>query len=112
MSHISRLQLKHFTAFTNVQFDFVDGVNAVIGENGTGKTHLLKALYAMLYSQARTSRTIIGRALGPVLEDVFQTRDASNIISLGAPAGTGAEGRAGVEGSRGLTAWTANPNQQ
>jgi hypothetical protein len=39
------LVLEKFTAFDRAEFNFVPGVNAIIGENGTGKTHLLKALY-------------------------------------------------------------------
>ncbi|MFZ4506984.1 MAG: AAA family ATPase [Fimbriimonas sp.] len=38
--------LEEFTAFQRAEFSFVPGVNAIIGENGTGKTHILKALYA------------------------------------------------------------------
>ncbi len=41
-----KLALKNFTAFSDVELEFVPGVNAFIGENGTGKTHILKALYA------------------------------------------------------------------
>jgi energy-coupling factor transporter ATP-binding protein EcfA2 len=32
--------------FADAFFEFVPGVNAFIGENGSGKTHLLKAMYA------------------------------------------------------------------
>ena len=42
----SELKLKNFTAFADVQLDFVPGVNVFIGENGTGKTHIMKALYS------------------------------------------------------------------
>lgn len=41
-----KLVLENFTAFGNAELNFVPGVNAIIGENGTGKTHILKALYA------------------------------------------------------------------
>jgi hypothetical protein len=41
-----KLVLKQFTAFRRAELRFVPGVNAIIGENGTGKTHILKALYA------------------------------------------------------------------
>ena len=38
--------LKKFTAFEKLGLDFSPGINILIGENGTGKTHILKALYA------------------------------------------------------------------
>lgn len=47
MSMITHLQLKNFTAFTELAIDFSPGINIIIGENGTGKTQLLKAVQAM-----------------------------------------------------------------
>lgn len=44
---ITNLQLKNFTAFTELSIDFSPGINIVIGENGTGKTQLLKAILAL-----------------------------------------------------------------
>ncbi|MBK9014263.1 MAG: AAA family ATPase [Saprospiraceae bacterium] len=45
---IKRLELENFTCFGKVAMDFSPGINVIIGENGTGKTHLLKVLYAAL----------------------------------------------------------------
>ncbi len=44
---MERLELKNFTAFGEIALDFSPGVNVIIGENGTGKTHLLKAAYGL-----------------------------------------------------------------
>jgi predicted ATPase len=44
---ISRLELENFTCFAKADMAFSSGINVFIGENGTGKTHILKALYAM-----------------------------------------------------------------
>lgn len=44
---IKSLKLKNFTAFRNLEIDFSPKINVIIGENGTGKTHLLKAAYAL-----------------------------------------------------------------
>jgi AAA15 family ATPase/GTPase len=44
---ITRLELTNFTVFRNLAIDFSPRINIVIGENGTGKTHLLKAAYAL-----------------------------------------------------------------
>lgn len=44
---MERLELKNFTAFKNLALNFSTGINVIIGENGTGKTHLLKAAYAL-----------------------------------------------------------------
>ncbi len=44
---IKRLELENFTCFGKVAMDFSPGINVIIGENGTGKTHLLKVLYTL-----------------------------------------------------------------
>jgi recombinational DNA repair ATPase RecF len=38
---ITQLQLTNFTKFSELTVDFSPRVNVIIGENGTGKTHLL-----------------------------------------------------------------------
>ena len=42
-----QLKLENFTAFKCAQFDWVPGVNVLIGANGTGKTHIMKLIYAL-----------------------------------------------------------------
>ncbi len=43
---ITRIKLERFTAFESLDVKLSGGMNVFIGANGTGKTHLLKALYA------------------------------------------------------------------
>ncbi len=43
---IEQIKLERFTAFESLSVAFSPGINLFIGENGTGKTHLLKAVYA------------------------------------------------------------------
>lgn len=43
---ITKVELKNFTVFENIILDFSSGINIFIGENGTGKTHLMKVIYA------------------------------------------------------------------
>ncbi len=45
---VQRLRLQNFTAFEDAEFVFDPQINVMIGENSTGKTHALKALYAIL----------------------------------------------------------------
>ncbi|MGC8733126.1 MAG: AAA family ATPase [Halothiobacillaceae bacterium] len=46
MSKITHIKLDNFTCFARLDEAFSQGVNIIIGANGTGKTHLLKVLYA------------------------------------------------------------------
>ncbi len=43
---ITRLRLVRFTAFEDLTLDFSPTVNVFVGANGTGKTHLMKVVYA------------------------------------------------------------------
>ncbi len=45
---VDRLTLRDFTVFGEADFEFSPGLNVLIGANGTGKSHLLKALYSVL----------------------------------------------------------------
>ena len=44
---ITRLELSNFTSFGEFSIDFSPKINVIIGENGSGKTHLLKAAYGL-----------------------------------------------------------------
>ena len=44
---ITRLELKNFTKFSDLTMNFSPKVNIILGENGTGKSHLMKAAYAI-----------------------------------------------------------------
>lgn len=46
MSKIIHFEANNFTAFGRLDVAFSSGINIVVGTNGTGKTHLLKMLYA------------------------------------------------------------------
>jgi ABC-type ATPase involved in cell division len=43
---ITKLKAKNFTAFRELSIEFSPNINILIGENGTGKTHIMKMLYA------------------------------------------------------------------
>jgi ABC-type lipoprotein export system ATPase subunit len=45
---IARLTLSDFTAFRAADLKFASGLNVFIGANATGKTHVMKVLYATL----------------------------------------------------------------
>jgi len=44
---IKSIDIKNFTVFENIKCEFSPGINIFMGENGTGKTHMLKILYAI-----------------------------------------------------------------
>ncbi len=68
------LRLENFTAFAAAEFEFVPGVNVFIGENGTGKTHVMKALYAMQLTLSRE------RDIDSSLKALFQLEDVAYTV--------------------------------
>lgn len=46
---VKRVRIENFTAFESLDFQPNAGCNVLIGTNGTGKTHLLKLMYSVLF---------------------------------------------------------------
>jgi predicted ATPase len=43
---IAEIKFENFTAFKKLRIEFSAGINIFVGSNGTGKTHILKTVYA------------------------------------------------------------------
>ena len=41
---IKKAQFTNFTVFESETIEFCEGINVFIGENGTGKTHIMKLI--------------------------------------------------------------------
>lgn len=83
---ISRLELTEFTVFKKARLEFCPGINVLIGENGTGKSHVLK----LIYSALRAAREDMDPARGQdrlfaKLQMVFrpEDRELSRLIRRG-----------------------------
>lgn len=53
---LKSLMLKNFTAFSEAEFNFAPQLNVIVGENGAGKTHVLKVAYSAIYVSAKGSK--------------------------------------------------------
>lgn len=53
---MKRLKLRNFTVFSSADFEFAPGLNVIVGTNGTGKTHVLKATYCISSVLARGAK--------------------------------------------------------
>ncbi len=71
---ITKLELENFTVFDKLEIDFSPKINIIIGENGTGKTQLLKAAYA-LSSNKKISHLDIETTLTTRLLKLFMPMD-------------------------------------
>ena len=75
------LTVRNFTVFEEADLRFVRGLNVILGENGTGKTHLLKLPYAVMATSADEGRKGAERPTKAVL----QTRLADKIVNVFRP---------------------------
>ena len=43
---LTKIEVENFTVFENITIPFSSGLNVLVGENGVGKTHIMKLAYA------------------------------------------------------------------
>lgn len=74
---LKTLELKNFSAIEKASLDFAGGLNILIGENGTGKSHVMMLLYSVLrVAQANlASIAEMQEKLGEKLSAVFKPED-------------------------------------
>lgn len=53
---VSSILLEQVTVFEHLDVSFSKGVNVIIGENGTGKTHMMKCMYGLLRASEEGAR--------------------------------------------------------
>ena len=83
---LKSLDITNFTAFQKARLKFAGpGLNVIVGENGTGKTHLLKLPYAVMALASDKSRRRDGRTptkaflqtgIAEKLANVFRPEDS------------------------------------
>lgn len=60
---LKQLTIKNLTLFPSEhRLDFASGLNVFVGENGTGKTHVLKAAYSLIAASEESGRKNPGAA--------------------------------------------------
>ena len=72
------LKVKNFAAFPQARLEFAEHLNVIAGENGMGKTHLLKLPYAAMAMSAEEGRKRSGRPT----KSVLQTRLADKLVNV------------------------------
>lgn len=76
-------EFQNFTCIPNGTWEFTDGVNVIIGENGLGKSHVLKAVYSMLRVQAEqveSSKSGLEKAYASKLVAVFRPERLGRLV--------------------------------
>ena len=80
------LKIKNFTVFSGVDLQFSKNLNILVGENGTGKTHILKVVYSALATSWEASRKSTSST---PTKSLIQTRLAEKLINVFLPESLG-----------------------
>ena len=69
---LTGIKIENFTAFDHLEIKLSEGINVLIGANGTGKTHLMKLLYgAMQQADSSAVKTMDQTLQGLFLPDAL-----------------------------------------
>lgn len=79
MNKIDKIGLNNITKFKKASINCASGINVFIGENGTGKTHLMKAIYAFLKTTEKYDD--FGSDLTKKLDNTFNASGVENLIT-------------------------------
>lgn len=79
---LQSLHIDNFTVFDDTKLDFCNGLNIIVGENGLGKTHLLKLPYVAMAVSAEEGKKQKNR---PPTKDLLQKRIAEKLSHVFRP---------------------------
>lgn len=82
INSIKTLSLKNFTVFADAHLEFAGGLNLIAGENGSGKTHILKICYAIVESCTSLDAQIVDT---PPRKSVLALAIAKKLVAVFRP---------------------------
>lgn len=83
---LETLNITNLTVFPEANLKFSPGLNVIVGENGSGKSHLLKAAYSVLAVLAEEGRK--PTAAAPT-KNLLQSRIADKLVNVMRPESLG-----------------------
>ena len=83
---ITSLQVKNFTVFGEAKLDFGKNLNVIVGENGAGKTHLLKLAYSVLATSWEEGRK---PTAGAPTKSLLQPKLSEKLVNVFRPESLG-----------------------
>ncbi|MBQ7584652.1 MAG: AAA family ATPase [Desulfovibrionaceae bacterium] len=83
---IKKLVVDNITVFTKATFNFSKGLNVLVGENGTGKSQILKLAYGLMQGLGRNDNLVrkFGLSASVALElmDLFENNIIDNLMQI------------------------------
>lgn len=76
---LKKLTLQNITTFENAEFNFSSGINIIIGENSSGKSHVLKLAYSVACIWQRCGKEGWRESLVKKLHNVFKIEELQQL---------------------------------
>ncbi|MBM9518990.1 AAA family ATPase [Desulforhopalus vacuolatus] len=83
---LKKIKIKNMTVFPEAVLNFSPGLNVIIGENGSGKSHLLKTAYSVIAASAEEGRK---PNAGEPTKALLQKKYAEKLINVLRPESLG-----------------------
>ena len=83
---LQSLDIRNLTVFVEAHLRFSPQLNVIVGENGSGKSHLLKVAYAVLAASAEEGRK---STVSAPTKTLLQTRLAEKLVTVLRPESLG-----------------------
>jgi predicted ATPase len=81
---LSTARFQNLTTVPNADWRFAAGLNVIVGENGLGKSHILKAIYSLLKVQSNKagdlSKTSLEKAYADKLISVMRSESLGRLV--------------------------------
>jgi len=81
---LDRMAIKNLTVFPSLDLRFARNLNVIVGENGTGKTHLLKIAYTALAVSSEERRKMTDSPAPPT-KRALEVRLADKLVNVFRP---------------------------
>jgi predicted ATP-dependent endonuclease of OLD family len=81
---LDRMAIKNLTVFPRLELEFARSLNVIVGENGTGKTHLLKIAYTALAVSSEERRKMTDSPTSPS-KRALEVRLADKLVNVFRP---------------------------